>query len=279
MAGGRVASRVTAAARGPRQRLDRLLVQRELAENLEQAARLVLSGTVLVDGQRVDKVGSLVDPAAPITLAPRAPFVSRGGAKLAHALDVFGISPGGRVCLDIGAATGGFTHCLLLRGAARVYAVDVGHGQLDSKLRSDPRVVLRERVNARKLRPEEFAEPPDLATVDVSFVSLARILPPVFHCLREPAEVVCLVKPQFEVERGAVGKGGVVREAASQRDVLVRLARFSVLSGWHVLGVTPSPLRGPKGNREFFLHLSRNGRTLAALEARIAGAVQEGDKP
>lgn len=268
--------RAMATASGRRERVDRLLVLREFAESLEQAARLVLAGAVFVGGERVDKAGRLVDSQAPITVAPRPPFVSRGGEKLAHALDAFGVSPAGRVCLDIGASTGGFTDCLLVRGAARVYAVDVGHGQLDPKLRRDPRVVVRERVNARDLSPQDFSEPPDLATADVSFISLEKILPALFRFLREPAEVVSLVKPQFEIGRWAVGKGGVVREASRQQDVLLRLARFAVLNGWHVLGVTPSPLRGPKGNREFFLHLSKSGRTPHELETLIAQAVREG---
>jgi 23S rRNA (cytidine1920-2'-O)/16S rRNA (cytidine1409-2'-O)-methyltransferase len=261
---------------GGRERVDRLLVLRKLAESLDQAARLVLAGAVFVSGERVDKAGRLVDSRAPISVAARPPFVSRGGEKLAHALDAFGVSPAGRVCLDIGASAGGFTHCLLVRGAARVYAVDVGHGQLDPKLRRDPRVVVRERLNARDLRPEDFPEPPDLATADVSFISLEKILPVVFRFLREPAEVVSLVKPQFEIGRWKVGKGGVVREESKHREALLRLARFAVLNGWHVLGVTPSPLKGAKGNREFFLHLSRSGRTPHELESLIAQAVREG---
>jgi 23S rRNA (cytidine1920-2'-O)/16S rRNA (cytidine1409-2'-O)-methyltransferase len=247
-----------------------------LAESLEQAARLVLAGAVFVDGQRVDKAGRLVNPRATITVAPRPPFVSRGGEKLVHALDAFDVSPAGRVCLDVGASTGGFTDCLLVRGAARVYAVDVGHGQLDPKLRDDPRVVVMERVNARRLNPGDFPEPPDLATVDVSFISLEKILPALFDLLREPAEVVPLVKPQFEVARQAVGKGGVVQGEPQHREVLLKLARFAVLSGWHVLGVSASPLRGPKGNREFFLHLAKRGRTPHELETLIARAVRDG---
>jgi 23S rRNA (cytidine1920-2'-O)/16S rRNA (cytidine1409-2'-O)-methyltransferase len=265
-----------AAAAGRRERLDRLLVLRKLAESLDHAWRLILAGAVFVDGQRVDKAGRLIDAQATITVAPRPPFVSRGGEKLASALETFGVSPAGRVCLDVGASTGGFTDCLLARGALRVYAVDVGRGQLDAKLRHDPRVVLMERVNARRLSTMDFPEPPDLATVDVSFISLEKILPPLFRLLPEPAEVVPLVKPQFEIARRAVGRGGVVKEESQHRDVLLRLARFAVLSGWHVLGVTPSPLRGPKGNREFFLHLAKRGRTPHELETLIARAVQEG---
>ena len=268
--------RSTAAPARRLERLDRLLVQRELAGSVEEAGRLVLAGVIFVNGQRVDKAGHLVDSGAPVTVAGRAPFVSRGGEKLAHALDAFGVSPAGRVCVDIGASTGGFTHCLLVRGAARVYAVDAGYGQMDPKLRGDARVVVRERVNARGLTPADFPEPPDLATVDVAFISLQKILPAVFPCLKDPAEVVSLVKPQFEIGRRAVGKGGVVREASKHQEVLLKLARFVVLHGWHVLGVVASPLKGPKGNREFFLHLSRNGRTPHALETVIARAVESG---
>jgi 23S rRNA (cytidine1920-2'-O)/16S rRNA (cytidine1409-2'-O)-methyltransferase len=260
-----------------RERLDRLLVRRGLAESREQAARLILSGTVTVAGTRVDKAGRLVDAGAALTVAAPQPFVSRGGEKLVHALVVFDLQVSGRVCLDVGASTGGFTHCLLSQGAAKVYAVDVGRGQLDQRLREDPRVVVMEKVNARRLDPRLFAELASLATVDVSFISLEKILPTLARCLSPPAEVAALVKPQFEVGRGRVGRGGVVRDEAQHREVLLRIARFAVLSGWHVLGVTASPLKGPKGNREFFLYLSQRGRTIPELDAAIDRAVGEGE--
>jgi 23S rRNA (cytidine1920-2'-O)/16S rRNA (cytidine1409-2'-O)-methyltransferase len=258
-----------------RERLDRLLVTRGLSESREKAARLILAGEVFVDGARVDKAGALVDGEAEIDVRGRSPYVSRGGEKLAHALDVFGVTPNGRTCLDVGASTGGFTDCLLQRGAARVYAVDVGTAQLDVTLRKDARVVVMEQINARTLDPRLFDEPPTLATVDVAFISLEKVLPATFGVLARRAELVPLVKPQFEVGRAAVGKGGVVRDPARHREVLTRIARFAVLRGWHVQGVTPSPLRGPKGNREFFLHLANHGRTVADLATAIMRATAD----
>ena len=257
-----------------RVRIDRLLVERGLVESREQAARLILAGEVLVDGKRVSKAGALVARDAGVELQGRSPFVSRGGEKLAHALDAFQMKVAGRVCLDVGASTGGFTDCLLQRGAARVYAVDVGVGQLDAKLRKDPRVVVMEKTNARALDPRIFGEQPTLAVIDVSFISLEKILPSVFGVLAPRGEVVALVKPQFEVGREAVGKGGVVRDPALHRQAVARLARYAVLRGWHVLGVTASPLRGPKGNREFFLHCSSHGRTASDLESMIDRSVE-----
>jgi len=257
-----------------RVRIDRLLVERGLVESREQAARLILAGEVLVDGKRVSKAGALVARDAGVELQGRSPFVSRGGEKLAHALDAFQMKVAGRVCLDVGASTGGFTDCLLQRGAARVYAVDVGVGQLDAKLRKDPRVVVMEKTNARALDPRIFGEQPTLAVIDVAFISLEKVLPSVFGVLAPRGEVIALVKPQFEVGREAVGKGGVVRDPALHRQAVARLARYAVLRGWHVLGVTASPLRGPKGNREFFLHCSSHGRTASDLESLIDRSVE-----
>ena len=257
-----------------RVRIDRLLVDRGLVESREQAARRLMAGEVLVDGKRVDKAGALVASDAAVELQGRAPYVSRGGEKLIQALEAFQVKVAGRVCLDVGASTGGFTDCLLQRGATRVYAVDVGTAQLDAKLRKDPRVVVMEQTNARALDPRIFGDQPTLAVIDVSFISLEKILPAVFGVLAPRGEVLALVKPQFEVGREAVGKGGVVRDAALHRAAVGRLARFSVLRGWHVLGVTASPLRGPKGNREFFLHCSSHGRTASDLESLIAKSVE-----
>jgi len=257
-----------------RARIDRLLVDRGLVEGREQAARHIMAGEVLVGGKRVDKAGALVASDAAVELQGRAPYVSRGGEKLIHALETFQVKVAGRVCLDVGASTGGFTDCLLQRGAARVYAVDVGTAQLDAKLRKDPRVVVMEQTNARALDPRIFGDQPTLAVIDVSFISLEKILPAVFGVLAPRGEVLALVKPQFEVGREAVGKGGVVRDSALHRAAVARLARFAVLRGWHVLGVTASPLRGPKGNREFFLHCSSHGRTASDLESLIAKSVE-----
>jgi 23S rRNA (cytidine1920-2'-O)/16S rRNA (cytidine1409-2'-O)-methyltransferase len=256
-------------------RLDIALVERGLLESREKAARVLLAGDVLVDGQRMDKAGALVAPGARIELVARPRFVSRGGDKLAHALATFAIEPRGRVAIDVGASTGGFTHCLLERGAVKVYAVDVGQGQLDAKLRADGRVVVMEKTNARNLPGDSFPESPDLATVDVSFISLEKVLPSVFGVLTSKGEAVVLVKPQFEVGKGQVGKGGVVRDGSHHRAVISRVARFAVLHGWHARGVTASPLKGPKGNREFFLLLTKTGRTLADLDAQIAQVTAE----
>lgn len=261
-------------AMATRTRIDRLLVERGLIDSREKAARHILAGDVFVDGQRVDKAGALVGPDAEIEVRGRSPYVSRGGEKLAHALEHFGVTITGRVCIDVGASTGGFTDCLLQRGAARVYAVDVGTGQLDARLRKDPRVVVMEQTNARSLDPRVFAERPSLAVIDVSFISLEKILPAVFGVLAPRSETITLVKPQYEAGRSAVGKGGVVRDPALHRSVVQRLARYCVLRGWHVLGVTASPLRGPKGNHEFFLHLSLQGRTPVDLESLIAQTVE-----
>src|SRR5256884_2568525 len=255
-------------------RIDRMIVERGLVDSREKATKLIMAGDVFVDGERVDKAGALISPEAEVELRGRSPYVSRGGEKLTHALDHFNINVVGKICIDVGASTGGFTDCLLQRGAARVYAVDVGTGQLDVRLRKDPRVVVMEKTNARALDPRIFGEQPTLAVIDVSFISLEKILPSVFGVLAPRGEVVALVKPQFEVGREAVGKGGVVRDPALHRQAVARLARYAVLRGWHVLGVTASPLRGPKGNREFFLHCSSHGRTASDLESMIDRSVE-----
>lgn len=257
-----------------KERIDVALVARGLCDSREKAARLLLAGAVTVDGKRVDKPGVLVAPGADLRVTARPKFVSRGGDKLVHALDAFAVSPKGRVCIDVGASTGGFTHCLLEAGASRVYAVDVGQGQLDASLRADGRVVVMEKTNARQLSPDAFPDSPALATLDISFISLEKVLPSVFGVLTLDGEAVALVKPQFEIGKGLVGKGGVVRDAAHHRTVVSRVARFCVLHGWHVRGVTASPLKGPKGNREFFLHLTRSGRTASDLDALIAKAAE-----
>ena len=260
-----------------KERIDVALVARGLCDSREKAARLLLAGAVTIDGKRVDKPGVLVAPSADLRVTARPKFVSRGGDKLVHALGVFAVSPKGRICIDIGAATGGFTHCLLEAGASRVYAVDVGQGQLDASLRADGRVVVMEKTNARQLPAGAFPDAPGLATLDVSFISLEKVLPSVFAVLTPNGEAVALVKPQFEIGKGLVGKGGVVRDAAHHRTVVSRVARFCVLRGWHVRGVTASPLKGPKGNREFFLHLTRAGRTAPDLDALIAQAAESAE--
>ncbi len=245
--------------RTARQRLDQLLVERGLADSRSRAQALVLAGQVRVgvgDAARLDrKPGELVDPALPLELVARDPFVSRGGHKLAAALDAFRIDPAGRICLDVGASTGGFTDVLLQRGARRVYAIDVGRGQLAERLRADPRVVSRERFNARELGPTSLAEPVDLAVVDVSFISLGLVLGPIASCFGPAGgTIVPLVKPQFEAGRAAA-RGGVVRDPAVHRAVLEGVVEAARGLGLAFVDAVASPLLGPEGNREFLLHL------------------------
>jgi len=241
-----------------RQRVDLLLVERGLAESRAKAQALVLAGAVVVGERRVDKPGALVDPALPVRLkagaAPRR-WVSRGAGKLERALDLFPVDPRGKVCADLGASTGGFTDLLLERGAARVHAVDVGYGQLHPRLRADPRVVVRERENARNLTAEALGETVDLVTADLSFISLRLVLPAIRGLLRPGGAAVLLVKPQFEVGRGEVGKGGVVRDEAKRQAALESVAGAARGLGFEVLGSVESPLPGPAGNREWLLAL------------------------
>lgn len=234
-----------------KERLDKLLVTRGLAETRAKAQSLILAGQVFSGGQRLDKAGQLLPIDIELAIRAPAPFVSRGGLKLAAALERFGIEAAGKICLDIGASTGGFTDCLLQRGAARVVAIDVGRGQLDWKLRQDSRVELREGVNARYLSPDDFTDRFDLVTADVSFISLTKILPVVPPLLRAPAFVITLIKPQFEVGRGEVGKGGIVRDEAAQRRVVEEITSFAAGLGMRALGVIDSPILGADGNREF----------------------------
>jgi 23S rRNA (cytidine1920-2'-O)/16S rRNA (cytidine1409-2'-O)-methyltransferase len=236
-----------------RRRIDQLLVERGLAESRERARAYILAGYVKVNGQRVDKAGQAVAPDADIIVTERMPYVSRGGLKLAAALDHFGVNAAGRVCLDVGSSTGGFTDVLLQRGASRVYAVDVGTGQLDWKLRTDPRVVVREGVNARYLTPEEIPEPVSLVVGDVSFISMTMIVPALPPLMTADAELVILVKPQFEVGKGQVGKGGIVREPELHREACERVAR-AVRELGLMTELMESPILGAEGNKEFLLH-------------------------
>jgi len=242
-----------------KQRLDTMLVARGLAESRAKAQALSLAGQVWSGERRLDKPGQMLPADTPLECrGPVHPYVSRGGIKLTHGLDHFAIDPAGAVALDIGASTGGFTDVLLQRGARRVYAVDVGHGQLDWRLRQDPRVVVRERCNARYLGRAEIPEPPDLVVCDASFISLTTVLPAPLDLAAPDAALVALVKPQFEVGKGRVGKGGVVRDPALHREVCDRIvAWLGARPGWTVLGVTPSPIRGPEGNVEFLLAARR----------------------
>ena len=237
----------------PRQRLDQLLVDRGLVESRQKAQALILAGTVLVNGQKADKPGHTVPSDAGIELTEKLRYVSRGGLKLEAALDRFAIVVQDHVCADIGSSTGGFTDCLLQRGARRVYAVDVGTGQLDWKLRNDARVVVRENVNARYLTSEVVPEPCDLATFDVSFISVTKILPAVPPVLRPEAELVILVKPQFEVGRDEVGKGGIVRDPELHEQACRKVAAAVEELGYKTEWME-SPILGAEGNREFLLH-------------------------
>jgi 23S rRNA (cytidine1920-2'-O)/16S rRNA (cytidine1409-2'-O)-methyltransferase len=239
-----------------KRRADQLLVEQGLAESRAKAQALILAGLVSCAGRPVEKPGEQLAVDAVVTLKGRDhPWVSRGGVKLVHGLDHFEIAAEGKVALDIGASTGGFTDVLLSRGAVRVHAVDVGHGQLAWRLRQDPRVIVHERLNARHLTREQIPEPIDLITCDASFIGLATVLPAPLALASERAELVALVKPQFEAGRERVGKGGVVRDPAVQRQVCDRVAAWvAAQPGWVVVGIVESPILGPEGNREFLLY-------------------------
>lgn len=240
---------------GKRERLDLLLLQRQLVESREAGRRRILAGEVLVNDQAVTKAGSFVELDARIRLKATPRYVSRGGFKLEKALQEFAISVTGKTVLDIGASTGGFTDCLLAHGAARVFAVDVGYGQLDWKLRNDARVVVLEKTNIRHLDRRVLPDDVELVTIDASFISLKLILPCVKALLSETHEVIALVKPQFEVGKGRVGKGGVVRSAAEHARVIEEVETAAAAIGYSSRGVIESPLLGPKGNKEFLLYL------------------------
>jgi 23S rRNA (cytidine1920-2'-O)/16S rRNA (cytidine1409-2'-O)-methyltransferase len=236
-----------------KQRIDQLLVDRRLVASREKARALILAGHVLVNGQREDKAGHSVAVDARIELAELPRYVSRGGLKLEAALDRFAIDVTGKIALDVGSSTGGFTDCLLQRGAARVYAIDVGTGQLDWKLRNDPRVIVHEQVNARYLGKTQVPERIDLAVCDVSFISVTMILPVLPDLLAESAEMVVLVKPQFELERHQIGKGGIVRDPQLHEAACARVEQAAQALGF-ITELMPSPILGAEGNHEFLLH-------------------------
>jgi len=256
-------------------RLDVLLVERGLFPTRAKAKAAIMAGVVYVDGQRADKAGGAVSPDVQVEVrGPANPYVSRGGLKLEHALDRFGIPVSGRTCIDVDAPTGGFTDCLLQRGAAKVYAVDVGYGQLDWKLRQDPRVVVVERTNFRYVQPGELPRA-DLIVIDVSFISLMKILPAAQGTLKDDGDVVALIKPQFEAGRKAVGKGGVVRDAGVHREVIHHLLTGAGALGWRAVALTYSPVLGPKGNIEFFVWWKRSpqGETTSSVDAETVSQV------
>jgi 23S rRNA (cytidine1920-2'-O)/16S rRNA (cytidine1409-2'-O)-methyltransferase len=237
-----------------KKRLDMVLVERGLAETRTKARALIMAGGVYVDGVKTDKAGALVKEGSGVEVRDTSlKYVSRGGLKLEAALKEFGIDPTGQVAVDIGSSTGGFTDCLLKSGAVKVYAIDVGYGQLDWKLRQDPRVVVREKLNARYIKPEDTGEPAGILVIDVSFISLTMIIPPALALLKPGGVLIALIKPQFEVGKGEVGKGGIVRDEAKHREVVDKITEFVKSLGIGVLGVIPSPIEGAEGNKEFLL--------------------------
>jgi 23S rRNA (cytidine1920-2'-O)/16S rRNA (cytidine1409-2'-O)-methyltransferase len=261
----------------PKVRLDALLADRGLFDSRTRAAASVLAGEVLIgdDRRRAAKPGQMVDDAITVSVDERPRFVSRGGVTLSNALDALGLDVAGRQALDVGASTGGFTDCLLQRGAAHVIALDVAYGELAWSLRQDERVTVLERVNARAIAPRDLPYPADLVVADVSFISLAKVLPAVLGCVAETFDALVMVKPQFEVGRERVGKGGVVRDVALRREAVVMVADAARTLGANVMGFAPSGLPGPKGNLETFLWLAECGRP-GALED-VARAVAEVD--
>ena len=235
-------------------RLDRLLADRGIAESREKAQALIVAGQVIVDERKIEKAGTLVFEGAIVrVLGEQMPYVSRGGLKLARALSLYGINVDRKVCIDIGASTGGFTDCLLQHGAAKVYAVDVGYGQLAWKLRQDPRVMVVERTNIREMSPSVISDRVDIAVIDVSFISLEKVIPAVDPLLGPGAVLVALIKPQFEVGRGTVGKGGIVRDESAREAAKDRVTAFVAEQGYEIRGVTPSPITGQDGNVEYLL--------------------------
>ena len=241
-----------------KERLDVLLVNRGLAASREKAKAVIMAGIVYVDGQKEDKAGAtFVDTVNIEVRGNTLKYVSRGGLKLEKAMSHFGLSLEGKVCMDVGASTGGFTDCMLQNGAVKVYSIDVGHGQLDWKLRNDPRVVCKERTNIRYVTPEDIGEPASFVSIDVSFISLTKVLTPVRELLAENGEIVCLIKPQFEAGREKVGKKGVVRDPKVHLEVIRAVMDFASSIGFEILHLEFSPIKGPEGNIEYLLHLKK----------------------
>ena len=257
-----------------KERLDVLLVSQGLAASSEKAKAIIMSGNVLVNGQREDKAGTMIDVKAEITVkGGQLKYVSRGGLKLEKAMSHFDLTLEGKVCMDVGASTGGFTDCMLQNGAVKVYSVDVGHGQLDWTLRNDPRVVCMEKTNIRYVTPEQIEEPAAFVSIDVSFISLTKVLPPVRELMTEDGEIVCLIKPQFEAGREKVGKKGVVRDPKVHAEVIEKVIDFAATVGLESRELEFSPIKGPEGNIEYLLHLLK--RPDAASVEPFAGNVQE----
>ena len=244
-----------------KERLDILLVKRNLAESREKAKAVIMSGCVYVDGQKEDKAGSTFPEEAAIEVRGHTlPYVSRGGLKLEKALANFDVDVKGKVCTDVGSSTGGFTDCMLQNGAVKVFAIDVGRGQLDWKLRNDPRVVCMEKTNIRYVTPEDIGEPVDFSSIDVSFISLTKVLMPIREYLKEDGEIVALIKPQFEAGREKVGKKGVVREKSTHMEVIRKVMDYARSIGFDLCDLDVSPIRGPEGNIEYLIHLKKSGK-------------------
>ena len=256
-----------------KKRLDVLLVERGLATSREKAKAMIMAGEVLVDNEREDKAGSMFPEEVEIVLKGKPlPYVSRGGLKLEKAMKNFDLTLDGKVCMDVGASTGGFTDCMLQNGAVKVYSVDVGHGQLDWKLRNDPRVVCMERTNIRNVKPEDLAEQIEFFSVDVSFISLHHIFPVAQAITTPDAMGVCLVKPQFEAGREKVGKNGVVRDPATHREVLHNAMGYAAANGFAVRGLDFSPVKGPEGNIEYLMFVQKSGEP-SVLDDSVAEQV------
>ena len=242
-----------------KERLDVLLVSRGLAESREKAKAIIMSGNVYVDGQKEDKAGSNFPAEAVIEVRGNTlKYVSRGGLKLEKAMENFDVTLAGKICMDVGSSTGGFTDCMLQNGAVKVYAVDVGHGQLAWKLRNDERVVCMEKTNIRYVTPEDVADKINFSSIDVSFISLTKVLGPVKELLSDDGQIVCLIKPQFEAGREKVGKHGVVRDSAVHLEVIEKVIDFAISIGFEVLNLEFSPVKGPEGNIEYLLHLQKH---------------------
>lgn len=249
-----------------KERLDILLMKKNLAPSREKAKAVIMSGTVYVDGQKEDKAGTFFEESVSVEIrGNQLPYVSRGGLKLEKAIRSFSIQLNQKVCMDVGASTGGFTDCMLQNGAGKVYAVDVGRGQLDWKLRNDERVVCMEKTNIRYVTKEDITEPIDFCSIDVSFISLSKVLKPVKELLKPQGEVVCLIKPQFEAGREKVGKKGVVRDAAVHLEVIGQVMKFAESLSFGLLNLDFSPVRGPEGNIEYLLYLQNEGNTSSSL--------------
>ena len=266
-----------------KERLDVLLVQKGLAPSREKAKTMIMEGNVFVDNQREDKAGTFFDPSVNIEIHGNTlRYVSRGGLKLEKAMKNFGVELEGKVCMDVGASTGGFTDCMLQNGAVKVYSVDVGHGQLDWKLRNDERVVCMEKTNIRYVTPEDIGDALNFASVDVSFISLTKVLGPAKELLKDGGQMVCLIKPQFEAGKDKVGKKGVVRDPAVHKEVIERVILFAKSIGFGILHLDYSPIKGPEGNIEYLVHIVKDAEAesqeVIDVVAVVAAAHGELDK-